>query len=421
MEKIKNQIYLLLRKSEKFAKTDMVYLAKGSFWLTIGQGVSSLSSFLLAIAFANLLSKETYGNYKYILSIFGILSIFTLPGMGTAVVQSVARNYEGIVYLALKEKIKWGAIGGLLSLMLGIYYCFSNNFNLSISFTISSIFLPLMDTFSIYDAVLNGKKLFKKSTTYYIISQIFSTLLLVFSLFFVKNIYFILLIYFLSWTICRYIFYKVTINVIKLNNNIDLDTLSYGKQLSLMGVIGAIANYLDRLLLFHYLGAAEVAIYSIAIAPPEQIKSLLKNISVLALPKFSTKERDEVKKIKKIIYDKIIKVAVIIILITIIYLLLAPFFFGILFPKYHDSIQYSQLFSLSLISVALFIPLTMMQAQKMSKELYQFNLYTSSIQIILLIFLIPNFGLPGAIMARVISRFFNLTASIILMNKGLKS
>ena len=73
IKKIKEKIYNLLRWSEKYTKTDMVYLAHGGFWLSFGQIISSLSSFLLAIAFANLLPKETYGNYKYILSIASIL------------------------------------------------------------------------------------------------------------------------------------------------------------------------------------------------------------------------------------------------------------------------------------------------------------------------------------------------------------
>ena len=42
-----------------------------------------------------------------------------------------------------------------------------------------------------------------------------------------------------------------------------------------------------RILAFHYLGAVELAIYSFAIAPPEQIKGVFKFLGTLALPKFS--------------------------------------------------------------------------------------------------------------------------------------
>ena len=103
----RNKTHRILRKSEKYTKTDMVYLAKGGFWITAGQAISSGSIFLLAITFANLIPQETYGTYKYVLSITGILSILTLRGMDTTVLQAIARNFEGVLLPVLKTKIKW--------------------------------------------------------------------------------------------------------------------------------------------------------------------------------------------------------------------------------------------------------------------------------------------------------------------------
>ncbi len=146
IEKTKIAVYKLLKKSEKWTKTDMIYLAKGGFWLTLGQGVSSVSSFLLAIAFANLLPKETYGTYKYIMSIVSLLAIPTLAGMNTAIIQAVARGYEGSVMPAFKTKVKWGLLGGLASLILTGYYYFQGNNTLAISFLITAVFVPFMDS-----------------------------------------------------------------------------------------------------------------------------------------------------------------------------------------------------------------------------------------------------------------------------------
>ena len=61
---------------EKYLKTDLVYLSRGGFWLSIGQGVAMLSGFFLSTAFANLLPKESFGTYKFILSGVAILGIF---------------------------------------------------------------------------------------------------------------------------------------------------------------------------------------------------------------------------------------------------------------------------------------------------------------------------------------------------------
>lgn len=65
---LKTRIHALLRSSERYFKTDMVYLAKGGSWLFSAQVLSGALSFILAIAFANLVPKEAFGTYKYVLS-----------------------------------------------------------------------------------------------------------------------------------------------------------------------------------------------------------------------------------------------------------------------------------------------------------------------------------------------------------------
>ena len=414
IKELKQKIYNLLRWSEKYTKTDMVYLTKGGSWLTLGNIVSSASSFLLAIAFANLLPKETYGIYKYILSIAGILAIPTLSGMGTAITQAVARGYEGSFLPALKTKIRWGLLGGLASLALAGYYYFNDNTTLTISFLITAVFLPFMDSFGTYNALLQGRKLFGISTKYGIISQIIAIASLITVLFLTKNLFLIILAYFASWTILRFIFLKITLKNFPPNLNQDPQTLSYGKHLSLMNVLNAIAGQLDKILLFHFLGSAPLAIYSFAIAPPEQIKGLLKSIQPLALPKFAQKDKEE---IKKTIFKKTGKFFLILIPVTAFYIIIAPFLYKIFFPQYLDSIFYSQIFAISLLTAIATLPVAALQSQMAKKQLYQWNIYGSLLQILLLFVFVWSYGLWGVILARVITRFINAGVISFLIRK----
>ena len=414
IKELKQKIYNLLRWSEKYTKTDMVYLTKGGSWLTLGNIVSSASSFLLAIAFANLLPKETYGIYKYILSIAGILAIPTLSGMGTAITQAVARGYEGSFLPALKTKIRWGLLGGLASLALAGYYYFNDNTTLTISFLITAVFLPFMNSFGTYNALLQGRKLFGISTKYGIISQIIAIAILIATLFFTKNLFLIILAYFASWTILRFIFLKITLKNFPPNLNQDPQTLSYGKHLSLINVLNAIAGQLDKILLFHFLGSAPLAIYSFAIAPPEQIKGLLKSIQPLALPKFAQKDKEE---IKKTIFKKTGKFFLILIPVTAFYIIIAPFLYKIFFPQYLDSIFYSQIFAISLLTAIATLPVAALQSQMAKKQLYQWNIYGSLLQILLLFVFVWSYGLWGVILARVITRFINAGVISFLIRK----
>ena len=104
IERGKERFIRLLKWGEKYTKTDMVYLFHGGFWLTVGQVVTTLSVLALGIVFANVLPKDVYGTYKYLLAIAGIFSLFTLPGMNVALIRAVARGFGGSYYSAASTR-----------------------------------------------------------------------------------------------------------------------------------------------------------------------------------------------------------------------------------------------------------------------------------------------------------------------------
>ena len=89
MQKLRQKTYNLLRWSEKYTKTDMVYLTKGGFWLTFAYIIFLSSGFILTIAFANLLPKDVFGTYKFVISISGVLLVTSLTGINSTLKQSI--------------------------------------------------------------------------------------------------------------------------------------------------------------------------------------------------------------------------------------------------------------------------------------------------------------------------------------------
>lgn len=412
--KLKNNFYKLLKKSEKYTKTDMIYLAKGGFWLSFGQTVSAVASFLLAIAFANLLPKETYGTYKYILSLLGLLAIPTLTGMGTAIVRSVAQGNDGNFIPAIKTKIRWGVWGGLASLLLAGYYFYLGDMTLVGAFCLSAIFIPFMDSLAEYSSLLQGKKKFDVSSKYGIFIKILASLSIFITLYLTKNLLAILAVYLASYTFLRLIAFKFSLKYIQ-NSNQGSQTINYGKHLSLMSLIGIVASQIDKVLVFNLLGSVPLAIYSIAIAMPEQAKGILKFSIGLALPKFSEKEPQQ---IQKTLYYKTFIYFLFLVLAVLIYILLAPILFKILFPKYLESLLYSQIFSISLIFTSATLPIAYLTSLGKKKILYKYNLTTSIVLIILTILLVYFWGLWGLIWARIIFRFFNFILAIVMAKKN---
>lgn len=409
-EKIKKKINKTFAFAEKHLKTDMTYLAKGGFWLMLAQIATSALSFLLAIAFANMLAKETYGTYKFVLSLTGILGIFTLTGVGTAVIQAVGRGFESTLYPALKTKSKWGLLAGLASIALAAYYYMDNNNTLAISFLIAAAFLPLTDSFGIYDSYLTGKKLFKDSTKYKVIAQIISVAVLIITLTFTKNLFLILFAYFAPLAILNFIFFKITVKKFKPNKNIDPEAISYGKHLSLNNVLGIISAQTDKILVFHYLGVVDLAVYAFATAVPEQVKKLSGALAVLVFPKFSERSSAE---IRAGIKNKFFWLFIFGSVIAIIYIILAPFIYGLFFPEYESSVFYSQIFSLSMLNIFSMPASVFLSAKKKIKEQYLINAAQFAFQMVSMFLLILWQGLLGLIVARLLTRFFGSVINLI--------
>lgn len=415
LENLKNKIYNLTRKSEKFFKTDMIYLVKGGFWLSVAQFFGSFSSFLISIVFANFISKEDYGIYKYVLAITGILTIATLRGINVSITQSVAQGNEGTALKGLKTKIKWGLLGGIAAIVLSGYYYFHNNNVLAIMLLVSAPFLPFKDSFSAYGAILNGKKDFRRIAIYGIIPNLINTVALGLILFFTKSIYYTLFYFMFSWTIMNFYFLIKTIRIHKLNNIVDENSISYGKHISVVTIISSIAGYFDKLIIFHFLGAVSVAVYTIAMAPITQINGALGNINPLAAPKFSELSTDN---LKSSLHGKIKKIMLTSFGISLLYIVMAKFLFSIFFPKYMDAVLYSQILSFSIpFTIASRFRITALQSRFDKKKYDIYTYATSIIQIILLFFGGYLYGLLGISIALLVVSVFQFFATDFLIKK----
>lgn len=411
MKEFRQKTYNLLRKSEKYFKTDMVYLAKGGSWLTVGQIVTSVSALLLAIAFANLLSKETYGIYRYILSLAAIIGALSLTGMGTAITQAVSRGFDGALKEGFKVNFKWSIFMVLASMSAALYYFLHENYSLAISMLIIGAFSPFLSSADIYTNFLVGKKDFKTPAIYSSIRNTLTAFFLFIAMAFAQNPIFLVFVYFSSNTAFALAFYYITIQKHSPSEKTVPETITFGKHQSLMNMLGIVAEHIDKILIFHFLGAAELAIYAFALAVPEQIKGSLKSIGTLALPKFSQRATAE---IKVGMSSKMLRMGSIILLLTAFYILFAPTIYTVLFPQYAESIFYSQLFAISLVAVISVIPLSALQSKLAKRQLYIFNIYGAIIQITILFIFIYFYGLLGAIIARILTRFINMGMSIYL-------
>jgi O-antigen/teichoic acid export membrane protein len=347
------------------------------------------------------LPREVYGNYKFILSAVSILGALSLAGMGTAVIQAVAAGKEGVLRDAVRTSLRWGVFPWAVALVMALYYFFVENIGLGIALIIAGTCMPLINAYSLSNSLFSGRKDFKRSTVFAMSSQIGTTLLLIVTAIFIHDAVVLVAVNFISSAIFASLFYFYIIRKYQPNNVTDPDMISYGKHVSYMNFFGTLANQLDKVLVFHFLGAAELAIYAFAIAIPEQVKGSYKNLFNIALPKMSSADPSL---LRASVLDKVFRLTAVTILGVAVYYFAAPYIYAIFFPKYLDAVWYSQVYMLGLATVpgiALFS--SYFQVKRDTVTLYKLTVLSNIVTIFLSVVLIYSYGLAGAVVENGVS------------------
>ena len=283
-----------------------------------------------------------------------------------------------------------------------LYYFLNGNTVLALSLLVVGSFSPLMVSAALYSGYLNGKKDFRTGSMFNILTNTIPAVVLLATIAFTRDVLVIVLVYFIAHTAVNGYFYLATLKKFRPNDAVDPALLSYSKHLSVMNAISTVADYLDKILIFHYLGAAQLAVYSFAIAVPTQLRGLLRNINSLIAPKFAAGEKELTR---RSLNAKMIKTGLVSTLFVGLYIFAAPYIYKVFFPEYLDSVFYSQLFSLLIIPATVgIISSAFLEAHRVQKALYISRIVSPLMRIVLLLTLGYLYGVTGVIAALIIAK-----------------
>jgi O-antigen/teichoic acid export membrane protein len=411
---IKHRFELLLRRLEKYTKTDNVYLVKSGVYLVLNQGVNVLNGFLLYVLITHYLPKETYGQYKYLLSLFGLFAVTTFTGMDAALTRAIARDYDGSLGAAFRRRLLGGLVGSLISILIAGYYQWQGRQDLAIALVLLALFAPWIYAASSYTYYFIGKKEFKRFTRITAASTMLAFIGMAAAFIFVRD-YVLLFLAFLITSLTILIGYLFARRE-RRNTNVDPDLMSYATHLSLLDLLGIVANSLDGVLVFHFLGPIQLAVYSLAIMPVAQLNGFFKTVQTMAMPKFAV---NDLGLMRATIRHKLLLFMLAVTLGVVVYILLLPWFYGLFFPTYLASVPYSQVYSLSLIFL---LPANLLasvfQAKGLRKETTLFNISNYSLQIILLLIGVWMYGLWGIIFSRMLARLLMLGTTHVMLQRA---
>lgn len=366
----------------------------GGFFLTLTQVTSAVSGLVLTVAFANLLPVETYGTYRYVLAVYGLLTIASLPGADTAVLQSVSLGYDSAFRTGILAKLRWSILGTIASFLYAGYLYLSGDTLMGHTFLLVGVALPFMEAFSLYTGVLNAKRAFKTWAVFEIATQAVSLAGLIYAVSHTEHIILIMAAYFVPYILCRVAATVYVSQYYIAPSPKDPGVLSYGRSMTLFQVISRLMASLDQIVLYQFLGPVYVAIFSLATAVPNRIQSVLRITGTLAFPKFAKQTGAE---IAQSLPRKMFLFACGILGICILYVLGAPYLFAYVFPNYLPSLLYSQVAVFYTLSAITYPFGSYLMAHKKIRKNYVMAIAGFTTKVACLSAFVPFIGIWGAI------------------------
>jgi O-antigen/teichoic acid export membrane protein len=409
---IKKELKHLVSFLNKWTDLDILYYFKGGAVLFSTQFLIILSYFFLNVVFAHLATKELFGQFQFIISIIGLLSVLSLPGANTAVALGVSQKKDGTLLQGVKLKLKWSllAIVGIIIASAYFYFKREPSYETVWSALLGVIvFIPIIYALDLAHAFFVGKKKFEWSCAFQLISEVAGPLAVLSLLFFTKNLFVLTATYF-AFRAVAYVSAFVFARRRMENKTTESDFNSYSFHLTVINLIPEIKMFFDKLIVTFFLGFAATAVYTIGAAMAEQLYAVSKTIGMLIFPKLSVQG-------KEVMYAEVKrrtgKMALFFIVIAGLAALLAPILIPLFFSaQYNSAIILAQLLLLVSVPRAVAFVLTRVQeAQKQKKKLYVINVLYSAVEIVSLLVMIPLYGMYGLVVAKGLSNVVYVVAA----------
>lgn len=407
----------LLRSAERYTKTDMVYLAKGGFWLSFAQVAAALSALGLSIIVDRYLDKEVYGSYKYVTSVLAIFGALTITGIGTIVIREVARGKDSVVRWAFATSARWALVPTVATLLFAGYTYTTGAHALAAAFAIAALVFPLSNAAGVYQSYFAGKKDFKRSSTYWITANIFTVVSIGISMLVFGTVPAIVATATIAGALSSYIAYRIATRTIVDHERVadHASHEGFAWHLSGLNILSTASANVDKIVVFHFLGPVAAATYVFAMAIPDQFRALFKSAARIALPKLAERSYDEVR---SALPRKMASGVALAALAVIGYAFVAQYIYTFLFPSYIEAVAYSRVLAITSIFVFGQVAVATFQAHGKTGNLYRYSAVADVLQIIVSVSLVPIFGLWGAVWSAVVGRGIAFVYSIVLLRRA---
>lgn len=398
----------VLEKCNQFAKrligADISAFSKDAFLVTTSYAVSTLRGIITSYLVARMFPRELYGTYQFMLTVLGIAGLVTLPGLSTAMTRALARGEEQETRAAMRWQLGISLIGSTGLLLCIPFLQMMGKAELWPLFILGSALLPLSQyAGALFATVTRGKGRFDISLKANIAWSVALIALILYIVFIQRSVA-LLLIGVIGFPAIAYLIFGWKLMPRYTHHASPREILRFAWTLSVSNLPGGLSWYLDKIMISAMFGLNQLAVFSIAVLIPEQMKSWAKELLPVSFA-VQAKGDDTIKRRRSLVMV-VLRATLAFSVFIAAYVVLAPYIFYWGFPTYYNSeaIFLTQMSGLTIILLPTTLLNQYIEAQALVRELRIIQWLSAAVFCISLITLIPMMGLLGAVLARGIVR-----------------
>ena len=392
--KVRNGLF----SSEEPFGFDLRYFVRNGFWVLLSQLVEIIAGLVLSIVFARFASKEIYGQYNFLFSIFAMFSIISIPGFRNSLVRSMARGYDGVFRKSTRLSFLWSLAGLPFMVLIGAYYFHYDDRLMGLSLFAAAVLFPLYYAPVSWSAALQGKAKFNYRSILLIIQLTVNALCIIFAILYAKdNLLLLFTANIASMALLNVLYYFWVKARFVYNNKDDRIWKASGYKLSVIPFVSNVYSYLDKIMIGLLMGNEALAVYSIATAVVGKLTIQQKQILSIVQPKLYG------GKTEKRLFRFSPKYFMLSVAFSVIVVLFLPYLMDLFYgEKYAESVIYAQLYMICfpLAGLAALFNSILIALDDINKIVIT-RISALVLNLLLYVLLIPLFEMYGAIAASV--------------------
>ncbi|MCZ7585337.1 MAG: oligosaccharide flippase family protein [Deltaproteobacteria bacterium] len=392
----------LARRIGRLLNMDFDYVAHGGAYLAVDHAVNVGTSIITTVVLTNVLPKELYGSYAYLIGIFLLVLPLTLPGMSSAMIRSVSRGKEGTYRQGTRLRVL-GGIAGTVSLA-GVAAVFVGTDRSEQAFVLVAlcVLYPLAFAADDYKTFFHARREFK---TYAVVNGLVNVTVAgstVAAALTVPRLLPVLGANIGARALCNAVAFFVA-DRRRVNADADGDFARDGRNLSFVAAVNNISFTIDQVLVGSLFTMEIMASYALATRLSEPFRFLGVLINRLAWPKaVKMRGSDAAGKFTSKFYLLVLGAAA----LTLLSFAVIPPVMRWLFPMYTDAVGLSLLM---IVSALVSVLVTYLETYFISQDhLQRFYYFASTARptatIVLMYPFIHWWGFVGAVYARLVVR-----------------